>query len=506
MGMLRASLGDWAGAESLLSAALVTGTADSRSPLTRAFRLGLLGEVLLQRQQAAAAEPRLREAIALSESAWALTPRDEGSTVFSGLAVYADLAIALAAQGKAEEAFTVLERGTSRTLAPAEASDNAGRPLRERLQRVLAPDAAMVSWVRDRYGSAREEVAWACVVRASGPPRWIRLGDTAAPLPGGAMRSASLWRELRATACWPMRLETGEADRRLAREVSTAWVAPLAGALAGVHHIIVFSPDLVGSGPLGALCDADGRSLLERYAISYAPSAAFYVMERERPRRITADAAALVVGDPAAGSSDEWPPLRGSRDEIATVRAALPRVRVITGVEASARSLRALAHSGELARYRVLHFATHAQVDPSRLLESALVLAPDRPGERASLLTAREIADSWRLDADLVCLTGCQTALGMRAASQGLLGLQQALFRAGARSVLVSLWPVDDAATALLMQEFYRRLPNASGPGARAEALRQAQRAVRDWRAPDGGRPYAHPAYWAGFTLVGDAG
>jgi CHAT domain-containing protein len=223
---------------------------------------------------------------------------------------------------------------------------------------------------------------------------------------------------------------------------------------------------------------------------------------------LTSTSTALVVGDPAyaARDRDAWPPLRGSREEIATVSAALPRVRVLAGADASARALRSLARSGELAPFRVLHLATHTAVEPAKLFESALVLAPDRPGEGESLLSAREIADTWRLDADLVCLTGCQTALGMRAASQGLLGLQQAFFRAGARSVLVSLWPVDDAATALLMKEFYRRLPTATGPGARAEALREAQRAVRDWRAPGGARPYAHPAYWAGFTLVGDAG
>jgi len=181
-------------------------------------------------------------------------------------------------------------------------------------------------------------------------------------------------------------------------------------------------------------------------------------------------------------------------------------VRVLAGAEASARELRRLAHAGELSQFRVLHLATHTAVDPTRVLEASLVLAPDRPGERESLLSAHEIADTWRLDADLVCLTGCQTAMGMRAASQGLLGLQQALFRAGARSVLVSLWPVDDQATAQLVKEFYRRLARTSGPGARAEALREAQRAVRDWASPAGTRPYAHPAYWAGFTLVGDAG
>jgi len=140
------------------------------------------------------------------------------------------------------------------------------------------------------------------------------------------------------------------------------------------------------------------------------------------------------------------------------------------------------------------------------MLESMLVLAPDSPRAVDSRLSAREIAERWKLDADLVCLTGCRSASGVTAAGQGWLGFQQAFFRAGARSVLVSLWPVDDAVAALLVREFYRRLAHASGPGARAEALRGAQRAVRDWQSPAGARPYAHPAYWAGFTLIGDAG
>src|SRR4029077_17066631 len=117
MGMLRASLGDWTGAESLLTAAAAAPTdAAALSPVTGAFRLGLIGQMRIHQGRAAEAEPPLREAIALSESAWTLTPRDEGSTVFSGLGLYAALAVALAVQGRAGEAFEVLERGTSRTL------------------------------------------------------------------------------------------------------------------------------------------------------------------------------------------------------------------------------------------------------------------------------------------------------------------------------------------------------------------------------------------------------
>src|SRR5262249_28746401 len=147
----------------------------------------------------------------------------------------------------------------------------ADEPLLARVQREIAPDAALVSWVRARFGSAREEMAWACVVRANGEPRWIRLPRTAEPLPGGVFLSAGVWRELRATAGWRMRVGAEASERRLASAMGEAWFEPLERELAGVHHIVVFSPDLVGGGPLSAMLDSSGRSMLERYAVSYAP-------------------------------------------------------------------------------------------------------------------------------------------------------------------------------------------------------------------------------------------
>jgi CHAT domain-containing protein len=87
---------------------------------------------------------------------------------------------------------------------------------------------------------------------------------------------------------------------------------------------------------------------------------------------------------------------------------------------------------------------------------------------------------------------------------QGTLGFQYAFQRAGARAVLVSLWPVDDAAAARLIREFYLRLGGGPPEGSRAEALAGAQRALREWQDSAGRRPYAHPAYWAGFALIGD--
>lgn len=138
-------------------------------------------------------------------------------------------------------------------------------------------------------------------------------------------------------------------------------------------------------------------------------------------------------------------------------------------------------------------------------MESALVLAPDQPGDAlSSRLSAREVLASWKLGADLVCLAGCQTVRGVGSATEGSLGLQQAFLAAGARSLLVSLWPVDDHATSLLMDTFYRRIAASGVRVDRAAALAEAQREVRESRDANGRQPYAHPAYWAEFVLVGD--
>jgi CHAT domain-containing protein len=98
--------------------------------------------------------------------------------------------------------------------------------------------------------------------------------------------------------------------------------------------------------------------------------------------------------------------------------------------------------------------------------------------------------------AELVVLSACQTGLGDLKQAEGTIGLQRAFLARGARSVLVSLWNVDDAATRLLMERFYTHWLGAT-PHTKAEALQLAQRDVR--AQPQ----FAHPMYWAGFQLVG---
>jgi tetratricopeptide (TPR) repeat protein len=512
MAILEASRSHWLAAESLAVGALAASPpAPVTPPMSRAFRLGVLGQVLRHNGHAREALLYLREAIALTETAWSLSPRDEGSTVQSGLGLHADLAMTLATLHEPEAALEALESGTSRTLLERLHAEVPGTPSERlrRIQRAIPADVALVAWVRSRFAQlGAEEPAWACVVRSEGPPQWIELEHTERRLAPSLTVRTAYWSELRFASRWPLRLPADARELRLASEMGASWFAPLVPWLGGVRQIVVFSPELCAGGPLGALAGADGGWLLDRYAISYAGSATLYALAREHRRSWPRDAAALVVGDPAYpdGSGRRWARLAGSRDEIAAVNAAVPGARVLSGAAANAHALELLARTGELARFRLVHLATHTDVDLVHILESRLVLAPDHGGLEDSRLSAREIADTWRLDADLVCLTGCRSASGVGAAGQGWLGFQQAFLRAGARSVLVSLWPVDDAAAALLVKEFYGRLVQGGTMGSRSQALQGAQHAVREWRNAAGERPFAHPAYWAGFALIGDPG
>ena len=94
-------------------------------------------------------------------------------------------------------------------------------------------------------------------------------------------------------------------------------------------------------------------------------------------------------------------------------------------------------------------------------------------------------------------MSACQTGLGNLRQAEGTIGLQRAFLAKGARSVLVSLWNVDDAATRLLMEHFYRAWLDPIAPRSKAVALQQAQAAVRNTPG------FAHPRYWAAFQLVG---
>ena len=159
-------------------------------------------------------------------------------------------------------------------------------------------------------------------------------------------------------------------------------------------------------------------------------------------------------------------------------------VTTVMGEQACESTVQDLARSGRMKAFRYLHFATHGESDPRNAYRSALILAPD-PDRSADPLafdsdgtiTAEQIARTWELDADLVVLSACESGLGRAAGGEGYLGFAQPLFAKGARSLVLSLWKVDDDATALLMTRFYQNLlGSASGPEVAAAQGRGAGR------------------------------
>jgi len=248
----------------------------------------------------------------------------------------------------------------------------------------------------------------------------------------------------------------------------------------------------------------------------------------------------------------EWNELPGTQVEISELEKLFGKdgVKSLTRSSASERSLETLRKKGDLAKFRYLHFATHGEANNVKAFDSKLILAQDQPKELLAKpgepwlnneLSAREVLEYWKLDAELVTLSACETALGKSGGGDGLLGFAQAFLLAGSRSVCLSLWKVDDTATALLMDRFYRNLlgkrDGLAKPMGKAAALSEAKNWLKNLSLEEattrlgvitegvsrGGKtgrnvigdvpmnkdakdakPYSHPKYWAAFILIGD--
>jgi CHAT domain-containing protein len=151
---------------------------------------------------------------------------------------------------------------------------------------------------------------------------------------------------------------------------------------------------------------------------------------------------------------------------------------------------------GALKPYRYIHFATHGIIDSRHPEMSGLILSlfNKKGGQQDGYLRLGEIYNL-KLSADLVVLSGCNSALGKDLDSEGIIGLPRGLLHAGARSVIASLWKVDDDAAAEFMRGLYARIEHGESP---TSALRGAQIEMslgNRWRAP---------FYWAAFVLQGD--
>ncbi len=349
-------------------------------------------------------------------------------------------------------------------------------------------------------------------------------------LPGRAAIERAAVALQRALRSPPDAGRTGAAGRAgLGRELAHLLLAPVAGEL-GDRRLAIVADGALAYIPFDVLPEPAGTGgepgapLLRRHEVIALPSAgALAVERRDLAHRTPAPRLALVFGDPVFDRDDsrvaarrpaalatpatpaetageaERPPryarLRFSRQEALAIAALAPAGAVDTALDFAAD--RDLALSGNLHAYRYLHFATHGDFDAAHPELSALVLSRvDAAGEpRDGYLRPRDI-DALDLDADLVVLSGCGTALGREVRGEGLLGLTRAFLDAGAARVVASLWAVDDRATGELMARFYRGLwAERRRP---AEALRRARLSLAAERR------FRDPFYWGAFVLQGD--
>lgn len=252
------------------------------------------------------------------------------------------------------------------------------------------------------------------------------------------------------------------------------------------HRRLLIAPHgLLHYLPFHALRPDGGEPLLARATISYAPSLraweALATADMAAPQGPVGDGLVVGIGD----FRGRAPVLAHAQVEAHDVAKILgPGTRTLFGRAATRERLLRWAEDGTLAGYDVIHLATHALFDGVHPLQSGILLAD-------AALTVPDLF-RLRLNARLVTLSACQTALSRLEPGDELLGLREALLFAGARALLVSLWPVDDAATGRLMGHFYTRLLAGARP---AEALAAAQRMLYDE-----GEPVFN---WASFVLVG---
>jgi CHAT domain-containing protein len=265
--------------------------------------------------------------------------------------------------------------------------------------------------------------------------------------------------------------------------------------------------------PFSALLDASGRHVIEYQRIAYVSSGRDVVAGQRRVSTpASLDLALLADPDFTANRVEpalnlHFQPLPGTAAEA---RLVPPLVtgnlgqQVLTGRDATRQAL--LALSGP----RLLHIATHgiqlkrdmigidASVFESSLARSGLVLSADEQVGNSGVVTALEISAMDLRGTELVVLSVCDSGAGSVTKGQGLIGLRRAFAVAGAKNLLLSLWPVDDAATVGVMEHFYRRLSQLSP----ADALREAQIAViRDFRSR--GQTDLALRVWAPFLIQG---
>lgn len=281
-------------------------------------------------------------------------------------------------------------------------------------------------------------------------------------------------------------------------------------------HLIIIPDGLLLRFPFEALVKEIKKStpkyLLEDFTITYAPSASVLgeikMLQREEIReRIDL----LALGNPIIkeegkvenaaieyirASGVHLSPLPFAENEVLSISEVYKGRGKKTEVYVKEEALEEVVKSKKAGQYKILHFATHGLIDDRVPALSGLLLAPSKePEGDDGFLRLNEIFNL-NLNADLITLSACETALGKEVRGEGMIGLTRAFFYAGARSIVASLWMVSDQSTSKLMEDFYQNLVQGKKS---SEALQLAK--LKLLKSDD--VFYNHPFFWAPFVFMG---
>jgi CHAT domain-containing protein len=320
--------------------------------------------------------------------------------------------------------------------------------------------------------------------------------------------------------------DAGPGSEEAVADLSRTLLGPVAREL-GSKRLVIVAPGTLQYVPFAALPSPlhPHEPLVVRHEIVNLPSASTMVLLRRNPRAWATNPKVLaVVADPVFSTDDprlagagtaqtgatvamtqersvagfehpSLPRLTFTRREAEAILALLPPSAGFSALDFDAS--RATIMSGAMSQYRFVHIASHGLVNAIHPELSSIVLSlVDRSGHRQDGFLQTTDIYNLKLNAELVVLSACQTALGKEVRGEALVGLTRAFMYAGAPSVLASLWTVSDRSTAKLMTRFYQgMLVEKLRPAA---ALRDAQ--ISMWKDGRWTRPY----YWAAFTLQGE--
>ena len=303
-----------------------------------------------------------------------------------------------------------------------------------------------------------------------------------------------------------------EAAKRIGKEL-----IPLEkdGLLEEAKALIVIPDGILHYLPFETLRASIGHGsgyLVEKLVISYCPSASSLFVLKQQKKRNVRQRALLAVGGPnykiPLTSEHEiikkdvlsqlyneqgfrFSSLPFSKREVIEIGKLFAKNErtILVGEKASEEAIKKLP----LIEYRLIHFACHGFLDERIPFRSALILSLNAQQEDDGYLQMREIY-GLTLNADLVVLSACQTGNGILERAEGPMGLARPFFYAGARSVIASLWSINDKTTVFFMKEFYRNLVEGYAAG-KALQLTKIRMLNSAW---------SHPFYWAGFILNGD--